>query len=590
MVATGMLWYPGLAVLEDRATLGGGVGGVDRGQKGNQNRGGQREPPRRLRAVGPRPFGIGTKAINPTPFLGHLVCDQSLLEGPISPLIRPRDSRKDRFWNARSDQYRSKVFMGLSPRSDSVALGVVREGYGWSIQGGQIEVAIQDHEYAGSWLGIPSNQFYPVQPRENEGGPAPHDNVAHDFRVVLGPTNTRLQYKEIYSSAWLSPDWSLFGGPPPSDGQHQLWVGVGGRVGDPDQIDHTDFLIDRIQLTATDYNCQDGGPCPSRTEPFDDGSVGSAGGTIDPCLWNTRDSDSGAGVVDVGGDALRDTNGRGTVQLDGGGQVWLEGDMASPAQFGQLGMVSVKAVRRPLAGEMPVYVYFGNARAERYRSKIILGLSYRFHSVSVGEIRQGYGWSILGGAVEVAVQDTEYDGGDLGIADEFYPVAPLENEGGPDPAGNIAHDFRIKVTPTETQLEYKKVSSRLWQAPDWSGVGGAPPSGDVKTMWVAVGAKVGPAADIDHTDFLIDGIQVSPEDLNCQGGFCCVRPDFDCDGDVDLADFGVFQGCFNGPNRPYAQPIACQPCDLDGDNDVDLADFGVFQGCFNGPNRPPACN
>ena len=29
--------------------------------------------------------------------------------------------------------------------------------------------------------------------------------------------------------------------------------------------------------------------------------------------------------------------------------------------------------------------------------------------------------------------------------------------------------------------------------------------------------------------------------------------------------------------------------DLDHDGDVDLADFTVFQSCFNGPNRPPAC-
>ncbi len=64
--------------------------------------------------------------------------------------------------------------------------------------------------------------------------------------------------------------------------------------------------------------------------------------------------------------------------------------------------------------------------------------------------------------------------------------------------------------------------------------------------------------------------------------------DFDGDGDVDLADFGVFQGCFNGPNRPAAA-ANCGGADFDGDNDVDLADFGFFQGCFNGPNRPAAC-
>ena len=29
--------------------------------------------------------------------------------------------------------------------------------------------------------------------------------------------------------------------------------------------------------------------------------------------------------------------------------------------------------------------------------------------------------------------------------------------------------------------------------------------------------------------------------------------------------------------------------DFDTDGDVDLADFGQFRSCFNGPNRPPAC-
>lgn len=32
------------------------------------------------------------------------------------------------------------------------------------------------------------------------------------------------------------------------------------------------------------------------------------------------------------------------------------------------------------------------------------------------------------------------------------------------------------------------------------------------------------------------------------------RSDFDADGDCDLADFGIFQVCFNGPNRPAPIP------------------------------------
>ncbi len=64
-----------------------------------------------------------------------------------------------------------------------------------------------------------------------------------------------------------------------------------------------------------------------------------------------------------------------------------------------------------------------------------------------------------------------------------------------------------------------------------------------------------------------------------------VLADSDYDGDVDPADFAVFQACFNGPNRPLSD-VSCATFDFDADADVDLADFTVFQGCFNGPNQP----
>jgi len=77
---------------------------------------------------------------------------------------------------------------------------------------------------------------------------------------------------------------------------------------------------------------------------------------------------------------------------------------------------------------------------------------------------------------------------------------------------------------------------------------------------------------------------VGPEDLAYfQSGPVA---DFDGDGDVDLSDFSVFQGCFNGPNR---QPSCAEDADFDDDQDVDLTDFATFQSCFNGPNRPANC-
>ncbi|MBN1514243.1 MAG: hypothetical protein JXB13_19660 [Phycisphaerae bacterium] len=67
------------------------------------------------------------------------------------------------------------------------------------------------------------------------------------------------------------------------------------------------------------------------------------------------------------------------------------------------------------------------------------------------------------------------------------------------------------------------------------------------------------------------------------------QSDFDADGDVDLADFALFQSCFRGAGLPCPGCPACPAdADLDGDDDVDNADFTVFEGCLNGPDQPAA--
>jgi len=115
-------------------------------------------------------------------------------------------------------------------------------------------------------------------------------------------------------------------------------------------------------------------------------------------------------------------------------------------------------------------------------------------------------------------------------------------------------------------------------------LGGAEP-GALDGEWDVVVTTCGPSAVPSPAKFTVS---------------MCFTPrqDVDGDGDVDLSDFGIFQGCFNGPNRPYkaqaAPPMGdvrkCACLDV-GDNpiaaDVDLSDFNAFQGCFNGPNRPP---
>jgi len=91
----------------------------------------------------------------------------------------------------------------------------------------------------------------------------------------------------------------------------------------------------------------------------------------------------------------------------------------------------------------------------------------------------------------------------------------------------------------------------------------------------------GPVEDV--ANFGLDAVTLVTRQSPC---------DLDLDGDVDVADFQLFQTALNGANRvPNAaiRAVSDFDGDLDDDGDVDIADFVIFQACFNGPNRSPAC-
>jgi len=91
-----------------------------------------------------------------------------------------------------------------------------------------------------------------------------------------------------------------------------------------------------------------------------------------------------------------------------------------------------------------------------------------------------------------------------------------------------------------------------------------------------------------------DGIWQGPN-TTCAETSCCPYPfaDGDHDRDVDQADFGLWQACYDGGNGLIA---GCECFDRDGDNDVDGADFIEFANCFTGAEVPwsqgltPSCN
>ncbi|MFQ5463358.1 MAG: hypothetical protein ACE5E5_12130 [Phycisphaerae bacterium] len=63
---------------------------------------------------------------------------------------------------------------------------------------------------------------------------------------------------------------------------------------------------------------------------------------------------------------------------------------------------------------------------------------------------------------------------------------------------------------------------------------------------------------------------------------CELAGDFTADGQVNLSDYGVFQGCVTG-----VEPVALGPgcCYFDGtaDSDIDLTDYAAFANQFGGP-------
>ncbi|MHC4800077.1 MAG: hypothetical protein ACYTF1_25850, partial [Planctomycetota bacterium] len=65
--------------------------------------------------------------------------------------------------------------------------------------------------------------------------------------------------------------------------------------------------------------------------------------------------------------------------------------------------------------------------------------------------------------------------------------------------------------------------------------------------------------------------------------------DYDRDGDVDSADYDVFESCASGPNVPYTGD--CSDTDFDNDLDTDQDDFGIFQRCYSSEDSPadPTC-
>ncbi len=92
--------------------------------------------------------------------------------------------------------------------------------------------------------------------------------------------------------------------------------------------------------------------------------------------------------------------------------------------------------------------------------------------------------------------------------------------------------------------------------------------------------------DLDGRDRTVDDPRTpyftgpfgSPFGILDMGAYEFVLGDCDADGDADLADHAILDGCLTNPGDGLGVGCAC--LDLDSDSDVDLRDFGFFQMAF----------
>ena len=85
--------------------------------------------------------------------------------------------------------------------------------------------------------------------------------------------------------------------------------------------------------------------------------------------------------------------------------------------------------------------------------------------------------------------------------------------------------------------------------------------------------------------FWYDEVELSVE----PAGLPCPNPelrfDADADGDVDQADFAVFQACYTETGSTYDCP-ACKCMNSNEDVAIDGDDYGPFEACASGPDVP----
>ncbi len=296
---------------------------------------------------------------------------------------------------------------------------------------------------------------------------------------------------------------------------------------------------------------------------------------------------------DVGGDFSLSTNlGFGTLNVNSGGTLNIDGNLSLATNSGNGGTLNIDSGGTVKAGGTLTIGSYGQVNLGVGATLDVQAVSFQ----SGGQFRWNSGTLHVG----------TFSGN---LVNQGGTLAPGHSAGTTAVAGNYtqqagaALEIEIGGTGQGTQFDFVNVTGNALLAGELrlTLIDGFIPDPAQTFAVFAANTLAGVFTNVDNGrrlatsdgggSFLVHygpGSTIDPTQIVLSDFVRVVPSDFDQDGDVDLTDFQAFQGCFNGPNRPYAQPN-CAASDFDADNDVDLSDFQVFQACFNGPNRPPTC-
>lgn len=278
--------------------------------------------------------------------------------------------------------------------------------------------------------------------------------------------------------------------------------------------------------------------------------------------------------------------------------LWLIGEDWAP-----LGLQPISVTRLAGPGSTQVYGSGGANQAFLYllnQQQSVTGLQLRLTQLNPGVYTAGYYSTSTSHLLSTQVINSNGQAPIIDVPGFARDLAVKVRPGGPllvvepaalnasVPAGMDSGGVLTVRNGGTGTLDFSVVDTALWmEVTPVSGTAG--PEGT--TLSVTIQSRLlPPGAYYSSVEVYSPGSVDSPRVIPVNLTIGWFPGDLDGDGDVDLSDYGVLQGCLNGSGLPPAH-AGCVGASLDADSDVDIEDVSLLMRCLSGAGVPadPHC-